>query len=204
MKINKIAAAVMSVALIFSVSSCKDAGTEDSGVVVLESETSATSAGTGATSASAGASDITSATEASYRAFTGEFEFIYNGVTIKPNIKSQPVVDAIGEEYQYFEADSCASLGISKTYTYRDGAFSIVTEPLLNKEDTVYQVTLYKADVVMPEGVKIGDTKDKVVQVYGNPSESDDDSAMYTKGNDYMMFTFSDGKIDSITLGTEI
>ena len=196
-------AVAASAAVILSLSSCKDAGTEDSGLVVLESETSSSSSAS-VSSAAESSSGVTKATEETYRAFTGEFEFIYNGVTVKPNIKSQPVVDAIGEEYEYFEADSCASLGISKTYTYRKGAFSIITEPLLNKEDTVYQVIIYNSGVKMPEGVTVGDTRDKVVSVYGNPSESDDDTSMYTSGNNYMLVSFTDGKVDSITLGTEI
>lgn len=204
MNIKKMTAVFMTASLLLSAVSCKDAQTEDSGLVVLESESAASSGDTAETSGNAGGSDATQATDASYRAFTGEFEFVYKGVSVKPNLKSQPIVDAIGEEYEYFEADSCASLGISKTYTYKNGAFSIVTEPLLDKEDTVYQVVIYTADVVMPEGITIGATKDKVIEVYGNPSQSDDDSSLYMKGDEYMMFTYTDGKVDSITLGVEI
>ena len=219
MKIKSIFATALAVSLLAGITACRDAATEDSGLVVLASEsevapTSSSSEDTTAGSSAEASSDTSSESSGSEpesipsettRAFNGSFELIVGGVTIKPNIKAQPVIDALGSDYTYFEADSCASLGVSKTYTYMGGAFSIITEPLIDKEDTVYQVVIYKAGIMTPEGISVGSSRDDVIKVYGDPLDADEFSITYDIGDTYLMVTFDDNDlVDSITYGTEI
>src|SRR5690554_780670 len=46
------------------------------------------------------------------------YSFVYNNVSIYMNTDVVPVIDALGEELHYFEAESCAFKGLDKFYTY--------------------------------------------------------------------------------------
>ena len=215
MKIKSILATALAASLLAGITACRDAATEDSGLVVLASESEVAPTSSYSEDASADDSAVVSSESSvsetdsvpseTTRAFNGSFELIVGGVTIKPNIKAQPVIDALGSDYTYFEADSCASLGVSKTYTYMGGAFSIITEPLIDKEDTVYQVVIYKAGIMTPEGISVGSSRDDVIKVFGDPLDADEFSITYDIGDTYLMVTFDDNDlVDSITYGTEI
>ena len=44
--------------------------------------------------------------------------FEYNGVKIRVNTNANDIIPQLPDDYFYFEADSCAGIGKSKTYTY--------------------------------------------------------------------------------------
>ena len=124
------------------------------------------------------------------------YAFEYNGVKIYMNTDVAPVIEALGEPLQYFEAESCAFKGLDKTYTY--AGFEITTYPLDGKD---YISSLYLMDdsVSTPEGIYIGSTVDDMLEAYGNDYEEASGSYTYTKGESKLQFIVSDDEIISIT-----
>ena len=96
-------------------------GDEDTAPVVLSGGQTAESQGTGDAQNPA----------ASEEAAADAYVFTYNGIEIRMNAPADDIIAALGDDYQYFEAPSCAFEGLDKVYTYnsivvrsytRDGA----------------------------------------------------------------------------------
>ena len=94
----------------------------------------------------------------------------------------------------YYEATSCAFDGLDKFWYYdsftlqgyqKDGA------------DLVYAITLMDDTVKTKEGVKIGDSKDKIETAYGKGTEQNG-QIIYTKGAGKLTFAVKDNVITSI------
>lgn len=194
-----VAMALLLGALSVSAVACKDASTEDTGLVVLASETEGTSSAPESkesqTSESTAASSETSAVDTSYH-------FEYKGVSIKPGMKADEVVSAIDDEYDKFEAESCAAQGLAITYTYGGGVFTIYTEDE-NNLAVVKMITIFKPDVATPEGIKVGDSREQVVAAYGEPTLSDEDSSEYIKDGLEVSFVFDEGNVEMINYSAE-
>ncbi len=72
---------------------------------------------------------------------------------------------ALGDGYEYAEAVSCVYDGMDKTYTYPDAV--VYTYPD-GATDRLMEIYCTGGDVETPAGVAIGDTRDKVVETYGD------------------------------------
>ena len=195
-----IAMALLVGAVCFSAVSCKDAATEDTGLVVLAAETEASSAASD--SKTSEASNEESAASSESKAVDTSYHFEYKGVSIKPGMKADEVVSAIDDEYDKFEAESCAAQGLAITYTYGGGVFTIYTEDE-NGTAVVKMITIFKPDVATPEGIKVGDSKEQVVAAYGEPAMSDDDSSEYIKDGLEVSFVFEGGAVEMINYSAE-
>jgi hypothetical protein len=123
------------------------------------------------------------------------------GTAVAMNAEMAPIAKALGEPTKYFESESCAFQGLDKVYTY--GGVVIRTYP--EKEvDYVLNVELKDDSVSTEEGVSIGDTKDKVKEVYGAPETENDSSFVYKKGACKLSFIFGDdGSVSSIVYTAE-
>lgn len=95
----------------------------------------------------------------------------------------------------YYEAKSCAFEGLDK-FWYYDG-FTLQAYQK-NGTDTVYSVTLTDDTVKTKEGVKIGDSKDKMTAAYGSSYQEKNAVCSYTSGNMVLEFTIKDDTIASI------
>lgn len=124
------------------------------------------------------------------------YAFEYNGVTMYVNTDAEPVVNALGEPLNYFEAESCAFKGLDKTYTY--SGFEITTYPL-NGKDYISSIYLTDDSVSTPEGIYIGSTVDDMIAAYGNDYTESSGSYTYIKDNSKLQFIASDNEIISIT-----
>ncbi len=122
------------------------------------------------------------------------YVFVYKGTSIEVDADAAPVVAALGEPTSYFEAASCAFEGLDKTYTY--GGFELYTYPSGDK-DQVSAVVLKDDSVSTPEGVCIGDTPEKVQQVYGDGTE-ENGMLVYAKDGMKLCLILKDGSVASI------
>ena len=92
------------------------------------------------------------------------YAFIYQDVVIEMDADAAPIVEKLGEANSYFEAPSCAFEGIDKMYTY--GSFELDTYPMENKD--YVSAVIFKDDAIAtPEGVGVGDTAEKMTEIYG-------------------------------------
>jgi hypothetical protein len=107
----------------------------------------------------------------------------------------EPIVKSLGEPTQYFESASCAFQGLDKVYTY--GSTVIRTYPIDGK-DYVLSIQLKDDLISTPEGICIGDGKEKLT-VYGAPKSEDDTAITFEKNGSVLTFILSDGSIQSIT-----
>ena len=128
----------------------------------------------------------------------------YNGTKVRVNTDANAILAALGSDYQYFEAPSCAGLGMSKTYTYNNGAFVISTVPVGNI-DLISNVVLLNDSVSTPEGIYIGSTKDDVIKAYGNPTTDVIDGTYCYELNDTMLVIITqDDVVTSISFNQVI
>lgn len=97
-----------------------------------------------------------------------------------------------GQELQYSEVASCAFDGLDKTYTYEN--YEIKT----GSQDKITSIYFIDEGVSTTEGVKITDSYDKMVQVYGNNFKNDGNKYAYTKGNASIEFMVENEVITGI------
>ncbi len=124
------------------------------------------------------------------------YAFVCNNVKITPNDLVDPLVKALGSDYTYFESPSCAYIGLDKCYVYK--GFSIYTYPDNDAVDHVLQVVLTDETVSTPEGLTIGDTAKKVIELYGEGYEESNSSYAYTHGKTSLMIIIKDEIVQSI------
>jgi len=106
------------------------------------------------------------------------FIFVSGDVKIAMDEEAQTIVEALGEPKSYFEAASCAFEGLDKIYTY--SGFEINTYPLEDK-DYISSVILKDDTVTTPEGLAIGDSKEKIEELYGADRTEDNNLIVYEK-----------------------
>ena len=118
------------------------------------------------------------------------------GTAIEINTKVETYTSKLGEpKGGYYEAKSCAFDGLDK-FWYYDG-FTIQAYQK-DGADLVYSVILTDDTVKTKEGVKIGDTKDKMTSVYGSSFKANGTICAYESGNMALEFTVKDDAIISI------
>lgn len=110
------------------------------------------------------------------------------------------LTEKLGEPSKYFESQSCAFQGLDKVYTY--GGVVIRTYPQ-DEVDYVLNIELKDDTVSTAEGVYIGDTKDRVTEVYGEPSASSDVSLSYHKNGTTLSFILEGDTVTSITYAAQ-
>lgn len=125
-----------------------------------------------------------------------KFSFVHNNVKISPNDLVDPLVTALGSDYTYHESPSCAYIGLDKCYVYP--GFSIYTYPDEDAVDHVLQIVLTDDTISTPEGLIIGDTSEKVLELYGNDYAESDGSYAYTRGKTCLMIIMKNDRVFSI------
>lgn len=122
------------------------------------------------------------------------YVFTVNNVTVEVDAEAAPVVEALGEPVSYFEAASCAFEGLDKIYTYN--GFEIDTYPAQDK-DLVSAVILKDDSIATTEGVCIGDSLEKLQEVYGEAAQ-ENGMLIYAKDGMKLCFIMQDDSIISI------
>lgn len=99
-------------------------------------------------------------------------------VNIEMNAPAEAIIAGLGEYTDYFEAKSCAFNGIDRTYIYAD--YEVYTYPY-NGVDYISGIYLMET-AQTNEGLKIGDTYDRMIELYGE--DYTEDIGLYTYEKD--------------------
>ena len=130
------------------------------------------------------------------RAEESKYYLSIRNVDIRIGSKLDETIEKLGDDYTYFEADSCAFQGKDKIYTY--GSVAILNYQV---EGVDYIATIeIKDDLVSTnEGISIGSNRDDVISAYGNEGELTENSIMYVSGNTCLKFIMKENKVNYIT-----
>lgn len=151
--------------------------------------------GTGGTVTSETQQTADSAEDTDAADSAGGYVFNYNGTEIAIDSKMDTLLEALGQEDSYFEAPSCAFDGIQKVYTYG----SMELDTYIGEDGDYLDAIILKDDLIgTPEGVRVGDTPEKVREVYGDGYTDNNGSYTYEKDNMKLNFIIEDGAVVSI------
>ena len=191
MKTSKILAAALAASMMLAMAACSnDAAPVSSDVNVISTEAQGNNPQQGA------GVEVT----VDPNAADTNFAFSYEGVDVIVGTDMNSLVDSLNAaagEPQYFEAASCAGDGMSKTYTYKGGSFSISTNPSGNS-DIISSIMLNDDTVSTKEGICIGSTADEVTAAYGESANATETTMTYDKGSSSIVFVLQDGKVNNI------
>lgn len=141
------------------------------------------------------ADDSTPVTDDTSEVKESGYVFKANNVSVEIDAEAKQYIDALGEPAAYYEAPSCAFDDLDKFYTY--SGFQIDTYSI-DGTDYVLTVALLDDSVSTQEGLCIGDSADRMKELYGEPATSTDTSAIYEKDNMKLSIILADGVITSI------
>lgn len=123
-----------------------------------------------------------------------EYKIKYNGVDITPGTEFDE--EAIQEEYEYSEIESCAFEGSDKVYKYSDLQITVAE---VDGVDTVYSVYFLSESISTTEGVSLADEQEVMTETYGDDYENNViNQYIYEKGDVSLSFIVGNGYIISI------
>lgn len=134
-------------------------------------------------------------TAAAQQAEAGKFTFVYKGTNIDMKAEAAPICEALGEAKSYTEETSCAFDGLDKNYTYT--SFIMTTYPDGDK-DRVNSVTVLDDTVSTADGICIGDSVDKVDEVYGADAFNGVNAYIMKEGDAQLTIIIDNDKVSSI------
>lgn len=107
----------------------------------------------------------------------GVFSFTYEGVTLIPG----ETVDkaALPKYTDVAEVPSCAFGGNDNVYNYK--TFELTTH-VDGEEEIVYSVYFVDPNLPTPEGLRLGDSKDDMISLYGEGYEAEENVCVYQRG----------------------
>ncbi len=123
------------------------------------------------------------------------YVFHVGDIDIEVGEEFQKVQDALGKDFTTQTVKSCAFEGEDYIYTYPDYEIYNYVDSSTQK---IYTITLLTDKVSTKEGIHLGNTKEEVVQTYGNQYEDAYGAYVYTKGNTILTFIFEENEIVSI------
>ena len=129
------------------------------------------------------------------------YVFQSNGVSVVIDAEAAPILDGLGKEDSYYESPSCAFGDLDKIYVYP--GFEVDTYSL-EGVDYVSAVIFLDDSVATPEGVGIGETVDKVKEVYGEPTSETATMYAYVKDHMKLCFIINDGTVEAVEYRTMI
>lgn len=130
-----------------------------------------------------------------------DYVFVYNGVTIAPDMNTKEFLDALGEPLHYYEVKSCAFEGMDKIYTYT--SFEVSTYP--NGADDLVSYIYFKDDTITTEeGAYLGMAKADVLAMYGDGYVESAGVYVYSKGGMELRFIFDGETLASIEYATTV
>lgn len=127
---------------------------------------------------------------------SGGYVFSTDGVDIAVDGKIEDITSKLGDpKGGYYEAKSCAFDGMDKFWYY--DSFTLQGYQKDNV-DLVYSVTFMDDTVKTKEGVKIGDSRDKVTSAYGSSYKEENGQLVYESGNMTLSFALQNDAVSSI------
>lgn len=123
----------------------------------------------------------------------GVYSFVYEGVEITPAALFD--ASALPEADFTYEVPSCALEGTDNVYSY--GVIE-VTAYSDGENEYVYSIYLADPNQSTPEGLYLGDSTERVTELYGENYEENGTERVYTKGNTLLCIILNDGYVFSI------
>lgn len=162
---------------------------------VIEGEVKTSGGENSEETAQAGGEETSEEAAAGQEAAHKGYVFIYNDIVMEMDAEASAVLEQLGEANSYFEAPSCAFEGIDKMYTY--GSFELDTYPTGDKD--YISAVIFKDDTIAtPEGVGIGDSREKLTEAYGDGGAEEAGMIVYRKDDMKLCFIIQDDSIASI------
>ena len=147
------------------------------------------------TTQAAGTDTAAPAADDGQAAAADKYTFVYKGTNIAMKAEAAPICEAMGDAKSYTEETSCAFDGLDKNYTYT--SFIMTTYPDGDK-DRVNSVTLLDDTVSTVDGICIGDSKDKVEEVYGADCFNGVNAYIMAEGDAQLTVILDGDKVSSI------
>lgn len=128
-----------------------------------------------------------------------EYFFQYEDLKFVVNEEISSQLARMGEPKAFLENPSCALGDLARIYTYAD--FQVTT--YLKGEKEYLQSLILKTDLVeTPEGICLGDTAEKVRQVYGEAADISGSLWIYQSGNGKLQILVKGDCVESIEYST--
>lgn len=124
-----------------------------------------------------------------------EFYFTYEGTKIELDKKADAVLSALGEANDEKSLGDCGGFGTQTRYEYDD--FDLYTVKNDNGE-TIDQIAFSNDLIETSKGICIGDSSEKVLKAYGEPSVKEDGKIEYEEGSLLLQFLLEDGDVRAI------
>ena len=123
------------------------------------------------------------------------YSFAVGSAIVEIDGEAEAILQEIGPWSTYDESPSCAFEGLDKMYGY--GPFDVATYPLEDK-DYIFAVYLNDDTCATREGIRVGDTRDAVLQAYGTPDEESDTYLRYAASGMTLSFLLKNGTVTNI------
>ena len=125
------------------------------------------------------------------------YAFTYQGTKIEMGMDAS-VIDSLGEYKNYSESTTCAYKGLDKQYFY--GSFYITTGSRDDDNTDEFVANMWFVDdtVETDEGLCIGDSKDKIEEIYGGDGLDASGAYIFEKGDSKLTILVSDDTVSSI------
>lgn len=111
------------------------------------------------------------------------------------NLGSEYQKEIFGSELEYSEIASCAFEGLDKTYRFQN--YEVTTYPI-DGVDKIASIYFLDDTISTKEGIKITDSYEKMVEIYGNNYQKEGIQYTYTLGKTSLIFLIENGFITSI------
>lgn len=113
----------------------------------------------------------------------GTFSIKYKDIEIVPGTEFKS--DAFGENIEPFISPNCAFGDEDKIYAYEHLEITVAN---INGKDTVCSVYFLDTETSTTEGVSVADSKDKMIEKYGEDYKESVGRYTYTRGNVELSF----------------
>lgn len=123
------------------------------------------------------------------------YVFEYKGVQIAVEVPSTAVLEALGEPMNYFEAPSCAFVGMDKIYTYGGFELQTYTE---DEKDYIASIRFLDDSITTQEGIGLNASLEDVVAAYGKDYTQSFSQYTYTKGKCNLRFIIENNEVVSV------
>ncbi len=182
---SKMLVMVLAVALAFSLTACGG------------SDSDSADAADGAEAGTETAETEEAGTEAAAETTAAGYTVTLRDVTIEMAAEADPIVAELGDDYSYFESESCAFEGLDKVYSYP--GFKLNTYPD-GEVDYVLSVVFMDDTVETGEGICIGSARDDVIEAYGEPDSDTGAALIYEKEATTLTIGISSDSVSSIEI----
>ncbi len=179
---KRIFALILALVMVLCLCACGGSGNADAEII-----------GGGAQGGSVDMGEAPDNTQKEDTADEGVYSFTFEGVELIPGEKFD--ASALPEAQNVFTVPSCALEGTDNVYSY--GTIEVTAYDEGNGEH-IYSVYIVDANITTNEGLALGDSKDKVIELYGENFTDNNGEYTYKKGNTLLVIVFQNDTVLSI------